>query len=124
MKNVKIIETSVTSFNEFLEVIKNALINCKDTQFFISDALFKRLLQENKRRIIWREDVLNSFHYGDKVEKAFIFCVMEHNQMKTVQMHFVSNCLDYVHLTFFASKGFLYHHYLKGLKNILIINTD
>ena len=71
MKNVKIIETSVTSFNEFLEVIKNALINCKDTQFFISDALFKRLLQENKRRIIWREDVLNSFHYGDKVEKAF-----------------------------------------------------
>ena len=124
MKNVKIIEISVTNFNEFLEVIKNALIKCKDTQFFISDALFKRLLQENKSSIIWREAVLNSFQYSDKVEKAFIFYVMDYDQMKTVQMHFVSNCLEYVHLTYFASKGILYQNYLKGMKNILIINTD
>ena len=124
MKNVNVIEISVMNFNEFLEVIKKALIKCKDTQFFISYELFKRLVQENKSRIIWRENVLNSFQYSDKVETAFIFCLMDHAQMKTVQMHFVSNCLDYVQLTFFASKGIVYQHYLKGMKNILIINTD
>ena len=124
MENVKIKETPVSTFDELFEVIKEAVIKCKDTQFFISDALFKRLLQENKGSIIWEEAVLNSFQYCDNVEKAVLFCVMNNNKIRTVQINYVSDCLGYVHLTYFASKGVLYHHYLKGMKIILIINTD
>lgn len=124
MENVEIKEVPVSNLNELFEVIKEALLKCKDTQYFISDALFKRLLQENKSSIIWKESVLNSFHYCDKEEKAFLLYVMENDQMKIFQIHFVSNFLEYVHLTFFASKGILYQNYLRGMKIILIINTD
>ena len=124
MENVKIKEIPGKNLNELLEVIKEALLKCKDTQFFISEALLKRLLQENKSSIIWEESVLNGFHYCDKEEKAFLLYVMDNDQMKTFQMHFVSNFLEYVHLTFFASKGILYQNYLRGIKIIVIINTD
>ena len=124
MENVKVKEISVSNLNELVEVIKKALNKCKDTQYFISNTLFKRLLLENKSNIIWKESVLNSFQYCDNEEKAFLFYVKENNQIKTVQMHFISDCINYMHLTFFASKGFLYQSYLKGIKIILIINTD
>ena len=124
MENIKIKETSLSNINELLEVIEKALIKCKDTQIFISKALYTRLIKENKSCIIWSESVLNSFQYCDNVEKAYILRIKNNNKMKTVQMHFVSYCTDYMHLTFFFSKGILYHHYLYGMKTIIIITTD
>ena len=124
MKNIKTKEISVSNLNEFLEVIKKELIKCKDTQFFISNALYTRFLIENKKCIIWSESVSNSFQYCDNVEKAFILQIKNNNETKTVQMHFVSYCIDYMNLTFFFSKGILYHQYLSGMKNIIIITTD
>lgn len=122
MERVKIKEITILNFYEFYTIIKETIIQCIDVQIFISNTLFKRLLQEDESRIIWKEDVYNSFHYCDKEEKAFILNVKENNENKTIQMHFVSSCSDYMHLTYFASKGILYQHYLRGMKMILIIN--
>lgn len=120
MKNVERIEKSISSINEFFNLIRKSLTECMDTQIFISNELFKRLLYEYKNNIIWEEVVLDSLQYSDNVEIAFIFAV----KGKTVQMHFVQNSLDYVQLTLYASKGIIYHHYLREMKIILIINTD
>ena len=122
MKNVAIKETSISNFYELSKDVKKALSQCKDIQIFISYKLFARILQEENNNIIWEEFVFNSFHYCDKVEQAFIFSI--NNKKETIQTNFVSNCLDYVQLTYFASKGFLYHHYLNGMKQILIFDTD
>lgn len=124
MRNVKLKTVSISSINEFLSAVKTTLAGCKDTQIFISENLFNRLLQKNKSSIIWREDVLGSFYYCDKVEHAFLFCFRCNNESKTYQMHFVKSSTDYMHLTYFSSKGILYQQYLKGMKVILIISSD
>lgn len=124
MEKKKIKEITISNIYELLAEIKNGLTICEDTQIFISNQLLKRLLQENKNSIIWEEEVLNSFHYCDKEEKAFIIKIKINNEENTFQIHFVENCLEYVQLSYFASKGILYRHYLKGIKTILIINTD
>ena len=86
MRYVKLNEVSVSNVVEFLEVVKGTLAGCKDTQVFISEKLFVRLLEENKSSIIWEEDVLDGFHYSDKVEHAFIFCFKSRNENLTYQM--------------------------------------
>ena len=124
MENAIKKEISISNIYELSTIIKDTLIQCMDTQIFISNTLFKRLFVENKNSIIWEEAVLNGVQYCDKVEKAFICVINDNNTTKAMQMNFVSNCLEYMHLTYFASKGILYRHYLKGMKIILIINTD
>ena len=122
MENIAIREISISNLYELSKDVKKALIQCKDIQIFISNKLFARIMQEEKNNIIWEEFVFDSFHYCDKVEQAFLFSI--NNNKETIQTNFASNCLDYVQLTFFATKGFLYHHYLTGMKQILIFNTD
>ena len=73
MKNVILEDISISNVDELSTVIQKVLNQCKDTQIFISDELFKRLLKANKGDLIWGEAVLDSFHYCDKVEKAFLF---------------------------------------------------
>ena len=124
MKNVKLKEITISNARELSNSIEKALLQCKDMQIFVADALFKRFVEENKRNIIWREWVVDSFHYSDNVEEAFIFFMKNNKEMKTFQMHVVKNCVGYRQLTFFASKGILYKHYGKGMKTILIINSD
>lgn len=124
MKNVKIKEIIVTNIDELSEIIRKTIMQCKDTQIFISNSLFNRLLKEDKSRIIWEERVFDSFHYADGVEKAFIFEIKDRNGAKTSQMHIVANSSDYMQLTFFATKGTIYHHYFNAMNIILIINTD
>lgn len=121
MKNVILEEISISDITELSSIIENVLNQCKDTQIFISDTLFKRLLTANKNSLIWNDAVIDSFHYADEIEKAFL---LTNNGKKTLQMHFTKNCTNYMQLTYFATKGILYRHYLKGIKRILIINTD
>ena len=122
MENVVIKTISISNLYELSKVVKETLSQCKDIQIFISNKLFARILQEENNNIIWEEFVFNSFHYCDKVEQAFIFSI--NNKKEAIQTNFVSNCLDYLQLTYFASKGFLYHHYFNGMKQILIFDTD
>lgn len=124
MKNVILEEISITNIEELSIVIENSLKQCIDTQIFITGVLFKQLMKVHKERLIWGEAVLESFHYSDKVEKAFLFYIEQNNERQMLQMHFAGNCANYMHLTYFATKGLLYRHYLKGMKKILIINTD
>ena len=124
MNNVLLEKISVKDFCELITIIKNVLKQCKDTQILISNDLFNRLLKANKNSIIWGEDVLDSIHYNDKVEKAFLFYVGNDSQKQMLQMHFVRNCSDYMQLTYFAIKGTIYRHYLNGMKRILIVNSD
>ena len=124
MKNVIIKEKNISNIVELFVVVKKALNECKDTQIFISEKLLKRLLKENKASIIWEEDVQNSLHYSDKVERAYILRITENYETKVTQMHFAENCSNYRQLTFFAFKGIVYRHYLKGMKTILIITSD
>lgn len=124
MKNVIIKEKNISNIVELFVVVRKALNECKDTQIFISEKLFKRLLKENKASIIWEEDVQNSLHYSDKVERAYILRITENYETKVTQMHFVENCSNYRQLTFLAFKGIVYRHYLKGMKTILIITSD
>lgn len=74
MKNVQLEEITIKDTNELSTVIENVLNQCKDTQIFISDKLFNRLLKTPKSQIIWGEAVLDSIHYNDKIEKAF-YCI-------------------------------------------------
>ena len=124
MKNVQLEVMSISNVDELPAVFEKALTECKNIQIYISDALFIRLLKSSKRNFIWGESVLDSFHYCDTVEKAFLLNVFTNNEKNTVQMHFAGNCLGYMQLTYFAKKGLLYRHYLKGMKKILIINAD
>ena len=124
MKKVAIREIVIKNADELSRTIKDALIQCEDTQIFISNTLFERFLKQNRSRIIWEESVVGSFHYCDKLEKAYIFTINDNNETKTVQMHFVKNCLHYTQLTFYASKGIVYRNYLKGMKIVLIISSD
>ena len=124
MVNIATKKVSASNIDEFVSIIKETLAECRDTQIFVSNLLFKRLLEENKSSVIWREEVLDSFHYNDKVEKASIFYIKNEKNSKTFQMHFVSNCLEYMHLSYFATKGVIYRHYVEGMKTILIITTD
>ena len=96
----------------------------KDTQIFICDELYHRLLKTKANHIIWGESVVDSFHYCDTVEKAFLFYITDNNETHTFQMHFAGNCMGYMQLTNFATKGILYRHYLNGMKRILIITAD
>lgn len=124
MKNVILEDISISNVDELSTVIQKVLNQCKDTQIFISDELFKRLLKANKGDLIWGEAVLDSFHYCDKVEKAFLFNFINNGERRTLQMHFAENCSGFMHLTYFATKGILYRHYLKGMKRILVIYAD
>ena len=124
MKNVRIIEISVTDLNELCKAIKERFLNYKDMQVFISDVLFERLFQKNKSHIIWRELVLNSFVYCYGAEEAFIIRAMENNQTETVQVHFANICKGYKLLTYFASKGIVYRCYSCKMNTIVIINTN
>ena len=124
MANVKLKEISIGKTKDLSSIIEKTLLQCKDMQIFISNVLFKRFIQENRKNIIWREWVVDSFHYSDNVEEAFILFVRNNRETKTFQMHFVKNCTDYMQLTFGSSKGILYKHYGKGMKTILIVNSD
>lgn len=120
MKNVVLKEITITNVDELLATIKKALIQCEDTQIFISNVLFERFIKQNRSSIIWEE----SFHYCDRLEKAYIFSINDNDETKTLQMHFVENSLDYTQLTFYARKGIIYRNYLRGIKVVLIINSD
>ena len=124
MKSVILEEITIADIEELSPVIENVLKQCKDTQIFIADVLFKRLMEAYKGRLIWGEAVLDSYHYCDEVEKSFLFYTNYNNEKKTIQMHFAENCTNYKQLTYYATKGILYRHYLKGIKRILIINAD
>ena len=124
MKNVKLETISVSNIHELFSTIEKTLQQDKDTQIFICDVLYNRVLKAKKKHLIWGEAVVDSFHYSDTVEKAFLLNICENNKDHTFQMHFVGNCIGYMQLTFFATKGILYRHYLKGMKRIVIINAD
>lgn len=117
MKNIRLEEITIPEVNELTNVIENILFQCKNVQIFISERLYNQLLNSNKDEIIWGDAVFDSFHYCDNVEKAFMYYLDEdENEKKRIlQMHFVKNCSGYVQLTFFATKGTLYRHYLKGM---------
>lgn len=123
MRYVKLNEVSVSNVVEFLEVVKGTLAGCKDTQVFISEKLFVRLLEKNKSSVIWEEDVLGSFHYCDNVEHAFIFHFRNCNEGETYQMHFVKNSTDYLQLTNFLCKDIVYRHYLCDMKVVLVFSS-
>ena len=124
MKNIKLETISVSNIHELFSTIEKTLQQDKDTQIFICDVLYNRVLKASKTYIIWGEAVVDSFHYCDTVEKAFLLNIWNNSENITFQMHFASNCLGYMQLTYFATKGILYRHYLKGMKRILIINAD
>ncbi len=124
MEKVLLDNISVKDFWELITIFENVLKQCKATQILISNDLFNRMLKANNNSIIWGEDVLDSLHYNDKVEKAFLFYVGNDSQKQMLQMHFTGNCSDYMQLTYFATKGIIYRHYLNGMKRILIVNSD
>ena len=124
MRYVETKELSATSMNELLMAIQKELEQCMDTQVFISALLFNRLLKKSRNSIVWEETVRDSFHYCDGIEKAFIFYMKSKAEIKTFQLHLVENNLDYLQLTFYATKGILYWHNLREMKVVLIIDTD
>ena len=124
MRYVETKELSATSMNELLMAIQKELEQCMDTQFFISNLLFNRLVKKSKKTIIWQEKVRDSFHYCNGIEQAFIFYMKDKEETRTFQIHLVENSSDYIQLTFFATKGILYWHNLREMKVILIIDTD
>lgn len=124
MKNVRLEEISISNVDELSTIILKVLKQCKDTQIFISEELFKRLLKTNRHNLVWGESVFDSFHYCDEVEKSFLLYINDNGERRTLQMHFAENCTGYMHLTYYATKGILYRHYLKGMDRILIINAD
>ena len=124
MKNVLLEKISVKDIYELPTVFQNVLNQCKDTQIFISNELYNRLLKVDKNSIIWGEAVLDSFHYNDNVEKAFLLYIGDDSSKQTLQMHFTGNCSDYKQLSYFATKGIIYRHYLNGMDRILIVNSD
>ena len=123
MKNVNLEIIVISNVDELFSLIERKLAHHKDIQIFIEDSLFYRLIQTHKSHIIWGESVYNGFHYCDTVEKAFLMNIHDNSKYYTLQMHFAGNCIGYMQLTYFATKGILYRHYLKGMKQILIINA-
>ena len=124
METVITKEINISNLDELFTVVTEALNKCNNTQIFISNLLISRLLKENKDNIVWEEAIVDGFYYCDTIEKAFIFSIKNNNEKKPFQMNFVEYCSDYYHLTFFASKGILYHPNLIGMETILIINSD
>ena len=98
MEKVLLENISVKDFGELITIFENVLKQCKATQILISNDLFNRMLKANNNSIIWGEDVLDSLHYNDKVEKAFLFYVGNDSQKQMLQMHFTGNCSDYMQL--------------------------
>ncbi len=117
-------ETSISNVRNLYEVIENNLKLCKDIQIFISITVYNQLLKQKYSDLIWGEEVLDGTHYCDKEEKAFLMRLLDSDDIKTVQMNFVSNSLSYVQLTYFATSDITYRHYLNGMEKILIINSD
>ena len=65
MKNVKLETISVSNIHELFSTIEKTLQQDKDTQIFICDVLYNRLLKAKKKHLIWGEAVVDSFHYSD-----------------------------------------------------------
>ena len=121
MGNVKINEIKVVTTKEFVNVVKNICEYRKDAKIYISDLLFERLKKENKKNIIWEENVLDS---ENKAEIAFMFYIEENNEKIVYQIHLKSIYLKYFQLTFFASNGIKYKDNSGKNDLILKINTD
>lgn len=124
MKNDTAKEVRVISINELLlEIIIN-IINNPDIQFFISFELIKRLLEENRERIIWEEDVIDSIYYDGRIEKAYLISLSAKNESNVFQIHFIRINTEYILITFFAYKEIIFRSYNKKMDEIIIIKTD
>ena len=123
MSNVIIDEITLSrcDVDKLPYIFKNALLECKDSQIYISDRLFDEIMRKCKKFCIWAEDVYSGFLYNDGIEKAFLFYSPNSKSNITSQMNFVSNCKEFKQLTYFASEGIRYTHFLNGIKKIVII---
>ena len=122
--NVVLKEAAISSVNELAVVIKKNLMRCKSTQIYVSSKLMRKLLEQNRSKIVWEESIAYSAQYTEKIEKAVIFYINEKNKTETFQMHYVKDNIEYTKVCFFAGKGILYRNYDLGMKEILIICSD
>ena len=124
MANVETIQLKKAKIGELLETIIGKVMQCTDTQIYISKKLIERVIKENEKNIIWKEDVVNSFQYADNVEKSILFYIEMKNKSEVFQIHFSEDNIDFVHLSYLAGKGIMYRNYQVGMKKIIIINSD
>ena len=124
MVNVVLKKVAVSSVNELVVVIKKNLMRCKSTQIYVSSKLMRKLIEQNRSKIIWEENITDSIQYSENFEKAIIFYVIERNKTETFQIHYVEDNLEYIKICFFASKGILYRNYNSAMKEVLIICPD
>lgn len=110
-----------SAVNKLPYIFKNALLECKDTQIYIADKLYDEILRKCEKFCIWTEEVYSGFLYNDGLEKAFLFYTSNAKSKITSQMNFVSNCREFKQLTYFASDGIRYTHFLSGIKKIVVI---
>ena len=118
---VEEISLSCHDVNKLPYIFKNTLSECKDTQVYIEEKLYNEIIRKIKKFCIWTEEVYSGFLYNDGIEKAFLFYSNNAKSKIISQMNFVSNCKDFKQLTYFASDGIRYTHFLSGINKILII---
>lgn len=122
--NVKQIYLPKNDFTSLPSIIIREIAKDSDTQIFISNSIYNELLRNSEIYCIWVESIYKGFQYSDGLEKAFLFQKDKDTLFFIMQMNFVSCNNDFRQLTYFSTKGIRYSHYTKGMKNILIINSD
>lgn len=122
--NKKQIVISLYDITSIPNIIIREISKNPNTQFFISNALYDELLRNCERFCIWRESVYGGFYYADGLEKAFLFKNSLDTFEYVMQINFVDFCNGFKQITCFSTKGIRYIHYLKGMDNIVVINSD
>lgn len=125
MSNValKQVYLSIGNIKELPKIMFRELTKNSNIQIFIDNNLYYEFANNSKNYCIWVEKVYKGFQYNDEIEKAFLFQKDKETLQFVTQMNFVSCCKDFKQLTYFATKGIKYTHFLTGMENIIIIRA-
>lgn len=125
MSNVSLkqIYLSIQNLKQLPIIVLRELEKNFSTQIFIDDNLYNELSKNSKKYCFWDERVYGGFQYNDGIENAFLFYSSKETLEFIVQMNFVNSCEGFRQITYFATKGIRYTHFLTGMENILVIRA-
>ena len=132
---VKEVYVSITQAERIFEVIEQSLIETKDVQIFVAEALINEL-RRNVKHHVYEFNGPGCYHYNKDDdgfgEETWYSYNTDHAFSQTISLaSFISNCEGYYQLVEFPKNKSTnnklessYTHYLRGFKELLLIEVD
>ena len=127
MENVRIGRNSLYveklkkgEFNRLSDFIYKELKQDKDTQIFIENSIVNALEREG---LLCRKNYMKGYHYGYRDDMFSGEQPFDFTDGKG-KIFLVSNCKEYMQVSYFRREDIDYIHYLQEMKNIILIHKD